>query len=227
MPISNIGGDFAVDMADIFYSRLLRHNKHVLWISPSSLPDLGGAEMDNNHDAAMQGGLLSLTGLTHGHTRSKYEAASSAGNMHLCNPGAYRSVCIELQVDNLAVATILQASKLEEMEGGVNMDISLSMDTGGGDGHENGHGTTPDSDDMAPTNAFRLLKVLVTEWLKDVTAASNVYADYLLLHCYRWLCSSSSRLYDPSLLRMVQVRHVVISSVPPKKSPSLTVTHTA
>jgi DNA polymerase epsilon subunit 1 len=198
MPISNIGDDFAVDMADIFYSRLLRHNKHLLWISPSSLPDLGGAEMDNNHDVAMQGG--SLTGMTNAKSKND-AAASSGGNLHLCNPGAYRSVCIELQVDNLAVATIIQASKLEEMEGGASMDIAQSMDSGG----DTGNGTAPASDDMAPMNAFRLLKVLVTEWLKDVTTESNVYADYLLLHCYRWLCSSSSRLYDPALHRMVQV----------------------
>lgn len=35
-------------MADAFYGRLLRHNRHVLWASETSRPDLGGTEGDDN-----------------------------------------------------------------------------------------------------------------------------------------------------------------------------------
>ena len=46
-------------------------------------------------------------------------------------------------------------------------------------------------------------QLLVTNWMKDVTSASNPHADMLLEKFYRWLCSPSSALYDPLLHRMV------------------------
>ena len=44
-------------MADAFYARLLTHNQHALWLSPRSLPDLGGSEAD-----APLGGSLDVAG---------------------------------------------------------------------------------------------------------------------------------------------------------------------
>lgn len=48
LPLANIGADAPCAMADAFYGRLLRHNRHVLWASETSRPDLGGAEGDDN-----------------------------------------------------------------------------------------------------------------------------------------------------------------------------------
>lgn len=48
LPLANIGPDAPCAMADAFFGRLLRHNRHVLWASESSRPDLGGTEGDDN-----------------------------------------------------------------------------------------------------------------------------------------------------------------------------------
>jgi hypothetical protein len=56
VPVGNLGQDLEVFMADLFYSRMLQHNKYVLWASQSSLPDLGGAETD----VASEGALATL-----------------------------------------------------------------------------------------------------------------------------------------------------------------------
>ncbi|CAN0492751.1 unnamed protein product, partial [Hapterophycus canaliculatus] len=48
LPLANIGADAPCAMADAFYGRLLRHNRHVLWASETSRPDLGGTEGDDN-----------------------------------------------------------------------------------------------------------------------------------------------------------------------------------
>lgn len=48
LPLANIGADAPCAMADAFFGRLLKHNRHVLWASETSRPDLGGAEGDDN-----------------------------------------------------------------------------------------------------------------------------------------------------------------------------------
>lgn len=40
---------------------------------------------------------------------------------------------------------------------------------------------------------------MVAAWLRDVSQYKNIYADYQIVHFYRWLRSPSSLLYDPAL----------------------------
>merc|ERR1711923_183601 len=40
---------------------------------------------------------------------------------------------------------------------------------------------------------------MVGSWLRDVSLFKNIYADYQIVHFYRWLRNSSSLLYDPAL----------------------------
>lgn len=49
----NLGQDLEVFMADLFFSRSLQHNNFVLWASPTTLPDLGGAETDVASESAL------------------------------------------------------------------------------------------------------------------------------------------------------------------------------
>ena len=45
-PIGNLGRDLVASVADIFFARSLEMNKHLLWCSSSSSPDLGQADVD-------------------------------------------------------------------------------------------------------------------------------------------------------------------------------------
>jgi hypothetical protein len=247
IPVGSIGEDFACAMADVFFARLLRENKMLLWCSRTFMPDLGGAE------AMAFAGPNSMI-MEH-------------SNPTTCAPGAYRSVCVDLDIHSLAVNTLLNAALIFDIEGG---DQSLLEDdyhtgnqqgggNGGGNGNDggsggggqgggddggdggyfggsqaaggdgaageaggrNGGGGAEDMDD-APldravgsastlnsesstscSSAFKVLRAMVNNWFYDVQHTNNVYADALLIHFYRWLCSPAGLSFDPALHRMV------------------------
>ena len=51
---------------------------------------------------------------------------------------------------------------------------------------------------------FRVLKSVVASWLRDISVHRNVFADFQVIHFYRWLRSPNALLYDPALRRMLQ-----------------------
>lgn len=51
--------------------------------------------------------------------------------------------------------------------------------------------------------AFRVLRQMVAAWLRDVSLYQNVFADFQIIHFYRWLRDSSSLMYDPALHRIL------------------------
>ena len=126
----------------------------------------------------------------------------------------YRTCCIDLQLDNLAVNTVLESKSLHSLEG---VDISKEMVRSAATGNAaaaaaaaaaaTGGGASggPSDDGTACAGAFRVLKHLVHEWMHHVIDFSDGRADNLLLNMYRWMCSPSSLLYDPALHRMLQL----------------------
>lgn len=194
LPVANIGEDVATTMADIFFARQLQHNRHLLWVSPTTLPDVAGYENDN--------AVLSLLDAYSGQ-----DAASKHENPTVSAPGAYRCVCVDLEVVHLAVNTVLMSQYIGDIEGS---DGSLGFDTTGtaaapADG-EVGSGMLALAsldESAACTSAFRILKAMLNNWLRDTTLSGNEYGDLLLQNFYRWLASSSSQLYDPALHRMI------------------------
>tara|TARA_B110000208_G_C11798052_1_gene440554 strand:+ start:251 stop:6238 length:5988 start_codon:yes stop_codon:yes gene_type:complete len=204
IPVGNLKVDNAVHMADVFFARLLEQNNHVTWTSPAVLPDLGGRETE--------------------------EAFSVEPNESptMSNPGVFRTVCIELELSHLAVNTMLEAAHIHAIEGGDGY-LSLAGDdlTSGAvdsmvaaraaaaadnetEGVQIKMGATSLDSSVACRDAFKVLRVMITQWLDDVSETGNPYADHLLLHFYRWLCSSRSQLYDPALHAMV---HGMMSKV--------------
>ena len=51
--------------------------------------------------------------------------------------------------------------------------------------------------------AFRILRQMVAAWLRDVSVYQNIFADFQIIHFYRWLRDSNSLLYDPALHRIL------------------------
>lgn len=51
--------------------------------------------------------------------------------------------------------------------------------------------------------AFDALKLLVSEWFKDVADRQSEVADGLIMSLFRWLKNPHAKLYDPALHRMV------------------------
>ncbi|XP_063000312.1 DNA polymerase epsilon catalytic subunit A [Elgaria multicarinata webbii] len=187
IPIGNLPDDVSTFGTDLFFSRHLHRHNHLLWISPTSRPDLGGKEADDS--------------------RLVMEFDERA-SVEINHPGCYSTVCVELDLQSLAVNTILQSHHVNDMEGASSMCISFDvipqaslqdMVTG------NQAASAPASYDEAAlcSNTFRILKSVVVGWVKEITQYHNVYADNQVIHFYRWLRSPASLLYDPALHRML------------------------
>ncbi|XP_046479124.1 DNA polymerase epsilon catalytic subunit 1 isoform X1 [Neodiprion pinetum] len=183
-PIGNLPADPTIFGADLFYARHLQKHNFVLWCSPTERPDLGGSENDDNR-------LLT----------DFEESSSCAAN----NAGTYSSTCVELDVESLAVNTLLQCHRVNDIEGTStfvafdNMpQASLQEIVSGGAGIT----AIPSYDETALCSAaFKVLKTMVNSWLRDISEYRNVFADYQVIHFYRWLRSPSALLYDPALRR--------------------------
>ncbi|KAK1323653.1 DNA polymerase epsilon catalytic subunit A [Acorus calamus] len=181
VPLGNFEFDWLLLTADIFFSRALRDQQQVLWISDDGIPDLGGiAEEDSCFADEVQQPVLTY-------------------------PGAYRRVTVELKVHHLAVNALLKSNLVDEMEGGALLGFDHDMYTGSAVNEQTGFDET---DSCAP--AFRVLKQLIQRCISDAVTSGNVYADAILQHLYRWICSPMSKLHDPALHRIL---HKVMQKV--------------
>nr|XP_035967011.1 DNA polymerase epsilon catalytic subunit A-like [Halichoerus grypus] len=185
IPIGNLPEDISTFGSDLFLARHLQRHSHLLWLSPTSRPDLGGKEADDN--------------------RLVMEFDDQA-SVEINYPGCYSTVCVELDIQNLAVNTILQSHHINDMEGADSVGISFDviqqasledMITG-----NQAAGTLASYDETALcSSTFRILKSMVVGWVKEITHYHNIYADNQVMHFYRWLRSPSSLLHDPALHR--------------------------
>ncbi|KAJ2709675.1 DNA polymerase epsilon catalytic subunit, partial [Coemansia spiralis] len=109
VPLGNIPADAPLFLADVFFARKLSLAKHVLWWSPSSRPDLGGRQDDEPALGAADP------------TTTLLEASAA---------GSYASVCAEIELRGLAVATVLKAPLVNEIEGAFGV-FGFDSSTGG------------------------------------------------------------------------------------------------
>ncbi|XP_050693132.1 DNA polymerase epsilon catalytic subunit A-like [Eriocheir sinensis] len=185
LPVGNLPRDATAFGADLFYARHLQKHNIVLWASPQHMPDFGGHEHDDNR-------ML---------TESDVISTSQ-----LCHPSCYSTMCVELDIDALAVTSILQANNINEMEG---TSSSVAFDAAPQaslqDMMSGAESSVPVYDETARcATSFRILRQMVAAWLRDVSVYQNVFADYQIVHFYRWLHDPNSLMYDPALHRILR-----------------------
>ncbi|XP_014670833.1 PREDICTED: DNA polymerase epsilon catalytic subunit A-like [Priapulus caudatus] len=184
IPIGNMPKDTALFAADLFFTRHLRKHNHILWASPTERPDLGGKENDDNR-------LIS--------------DLDEKTSVEINQPGFYQTICVELEINSLAVNSLLQSQHVNDFEGtsaGVSFDMipqaSIEDMVAGGSSVAN----LAAYDETALCSiAFRIMKMMVQTWLREVSTYENIFADHQLMHFYRWLRNPSAMLYDPALHR--------------------------
>lgn len=193
IPIGNLSPtNVHAQAIDVLMGRELMNRDHVLWASEAAQPDLGGLEADDNF---LQNELQPVP--------------------EVSSPGSYRTVCIDTELSNLTVATILSSSHVNQLEG-----TDMAFDAANSatarkyvPGAEDSEGTiggriAAPLDEMASSApAFRVMKDLVTTWDKvanneSVPEVANI-ARSLLDHLHRWTRSESSVLYDPALAQFL------------------------
>ncbi|MGH0168304.1 UNVERIFIED_CONTAM: hypothetical protein FKN15_054042 [Acipenser sinensis] len=185
LPVGNLPEDVSTFGSDLFLARHLRRHNHLLWLSPTARPDLGGKEADDSR-LVMEN-----------------EERSS---VELNTQGCYSTVCVELDLQSLAVNTILQSQHVNDMEGGASMGVSFDVIQQASleemmSGNQGASSLASYDETALCSNTFRILKSMVVGWVKEITQFHNIYADNQVIHFYRWLRSPSSLLYDPALHR--------------------------
>jgi DNA polymerase epsilon subunit 1 len=194
VPFCNIESDFPIFLSDLSYARKLHANDMLLWLSLSDRPDLGGREADEN-----------------------YQFSEDLQNPEINNPGAMRDICVQMDLANLAVSALLRSglvNLLEGSTGAVGFDaVSASLDSHIKADRVEGAEVVDAALDLATGNVdsqaisaqhFQLLKTMVLEWSADVAKTQSKFSDMMLQNIFRWLTSSSAKLYDPALYALVQ-----------------------
>ncbi|XP_064211685.1 DNA polymerase epsilon catalytic subunit 1 isoform X2 [Tribolium castaneum] len=182
LPVGNMPPDPALFGSDLFYARHLTKHNHVLWCSPTDKPDLGGVEEND----------------------SRLLAENQEGSSEVCNvPGWYSSVCIELDVDCLAINTLLQSHHVTDIEG---TSSATAFDGVGATSLDDLVGDNPTVYDETArcAEAFKILRTMASIWMRDISLYQNIFADFQVVHFYRWLRAPKALLYDPALLRTLQ-----------------------
>ncbi|CRK94685.1 CLUMA_CG008185, isoform A [Clunio marinus] len=184
LPIGNMTSNTVLFGADLFYARHLQKNNFVLWWSPNCRPDLGGTETDDNT-------LL-----------SEFDDNKI---IQQCKSGFFPNVCVELTIDSLAVSSLLQSHRIQEMEGAnsaITFDTIPQASLDDMITNPNLLQMLPSYDETALCSAaFRIMRSMVGGWMREVSVNRNVYSDFQIVHFYRWIRSSTSYLYDPALRR--------------------------
>lgn len=175
VPVGNFEVDWLLHTTDIFFSRALRDQQQVLWISDNGIPDLGG-------------------------TKEELSSFIDEVNQPILNyPGAYRKVTVELKIHHLAVNALLKSNQINEIKGGT--VFGLDLDTCSGIHSSDEHYSSDEG--TSCELAFRVLKQLIQRCLTDAITSGNVFADAILQNLYRWHCSPKSKLHDPALYHML------------------------
>ena len=185
IPLGNLGVDVPCDIADVFFARKLQDQNHVLWVSPTKYPDLGGGASEANQ-------LLA-------------EPVTAA---EISAPGAYRSICVELKLSGVPVNALMKQNLLDELDG-IQLDVLGAEDTAINkrlsDEATQHVRVTPkgyENERAACSHTMRILRNVVQGWMVDMAKTGNEFADMLLMHFYRWMHTDGSMLHDPSLHRV-------------------------
>ncbi|KAJ9368773.1 hypothetical protein DTO282E5_6508 [Paecilomyces variotii] len=171
VPLGNLESEDPRYLIDVSYARRLQQNNVVLWWSSGPRPDHAGYEKDD-----IVGPLERV-------------------DMPSVNvPGTYSTVCIELDIRNLAFNTILTSSLINELEGS---DALLAPSAPATNGPSDGTGILYSEKAFASAGVF-VLREMVKQWWTEV-CSGNGMADIMVQHLIRWIESPASCLYDRSL----------------------------
>lgn len=168
VPLCNLQMQDMSYLIDIEYARRLQKQDIVLWWSANPLPDQGGFEKDHNHETSEE--LLEFP------TINRAEI--------------YESVCLELELGNLTINSLLASALINELEGTDLAEQELEND-------EN-NGLTTFAEDTFSTSALTVLRTLVKEWWDDAIK-NNMDADSMVHSFVGWIQNPHSYLFDPAL----------------------------
>ena len=196
IPIGNLGLDADITTYDITFLRLLQKNRALSWASNkpgcpdtgyNSLPLVSGSNIRGLIGEQLTDAKVLDSNVIWGDENENIKPVVSV-------PGAYRSICVEIDLHDLAIAAITDIR-------GINGGISTTMGKDAGDSMQNGN--SPLGDEMSTAISLPLLRNLAQHWLRDASEYNSAVADHLLSNFYRLISSPQAALSDPALHRVV------------------------
>lgn len=123
--MGNLGTDHSITVADTLLARNLIANNHLLWISGTPRPDLGGAEEDENNNGTSQSTINFVRCIGEAEWNADFvpilwdwiALADDPITPEISNKGSYRNVCVQLDLNGLAIAAVLLSHRVNELEG--------------------------------------------------------------------------------------------------------------
>ncbi|RKP21309.1 DNA/RNA polymerase, partial [Rozella allomycis CSF55] len=180
IPIGNLKGDISILSSDVLYARCLKQQGFLLWYSENESPDLSGREFDNHFNFVDNSFDVSVS-------------------------GSFKSICVELNVANLCINTIIESKGIESK--GISSSTQTTTQTNATTSATRAHHLSKAlnllNENTLNKDHFLALKNLVLSWSQDVARFGNYEADSLLANFYRWIKSPSSKLYDPLMFNHI------------------------
>ncbi|EWC45573.1 DNA polymerase epsilon catalytic subunit A [Drechslerella stenobrocha 248] len=174
VPLCNLDKHDPRFLIDIAYARRLQVSGVVLWWSPTPIPDHAGHQKD-----------------------SIVRYLEHVPMPDINHRGSYTSVCVELDVRNLAINTLLTSSLINELEGTDAMGFDPV-----GKSHDDDQQVLY-SENTVASASINVLRDLVKAWWGEATRGNSM-ADLMVQHLVRWVESPESFLYDHALHFYVQ-----------------------
>jgi len=182
------------------YARSLHKSRAVLWASdvPSS-PDLG-LTASSLVGKTGSGGFRPDIGFNDNDIWSDDDALVSPV---ILKPGAYRCICVELDINDLCIAALTDSS-LAASSAAVSANQNSSIfDSESQAPNQMLSSAAPLGDEMSTAISLPVLRALIQSWLREAYQTNNFTADDLLHDVYRLVSAPDVLLNDPALHRMV------------------------
>ena len=209
IPIGNLGSDENVAIFDSDFLRLIEKNRALSWAScVPAKPDVG-----INFLPSSDGGMFpSVNSSTVLQTQEDiWEDDDELVSPVSRQPGVYRSLCVDIDVQDLAIAALTDLSvSIGSIGPGTVSQGSGSSDPNSPNsvaqfdgGFTMSRATGPLGDEMSTSVSLPIVRALVSRWLRDAFSSGSLVADELLHHIYRLISDPGTLLHDPALHRVV------------------------
>lgn len=207
LPLGNLGDDVDFTLYEVGMARILQRNRALSWASPiPGTPDLGAALLPSG-DGRLRPSLQAGSGNP---SSDAWGDDDELVSPVVRKPGCYRTICVDIDVHDLAVAALTDITALASSTAGPRSEGNNSSSPtsvlqlgNGGEGFNSMKSAEPLGDEMSMSTALPMLRALVGAWLKDAFSSNNEIADSMLHHIYRLVSNPNTLMHDPALHRVV------------------------
>jgi DNA polymerase epsilon subunit 1 len=206
VPIGNLGDDEHFTLYNVGLSRMLHKNRAISWASKvPGRPDLGSSFLPSS-SKSRKASLIQISDVSIGDTDDIWNDDNELVSPVIRRPGTYRSMCIDLDMHDLAIAALTDSSCIMNgHSGGVAVDPASPTSVMQLDATGNNPATLkliePLGDEMSTATSLPILRALVAMWLRDAFTSNNLVADSMLHHVYRLVSSPGTLMHDAALHR--------------------------